>query len=302
MDRITQSAYFRQRVIRRAEKRGVEEAANHYRCSRKTVYKWMKRYDGTVESLKDRSRKPHSSPRGQTSAELKLVRRYARKYPGDLLLGYEKAKQYGYQRSYGCFKRTVEKYRAEPGKGKKRRKNQPYHRAAFPGEKVQMDVKFVPTYCIADGKKYYEYVAKDECSRWTFRYLYAEHSTYSSYDFLLRLLDAAPFMICKIQTDNGSEFTNTQAAKGSETMFERGLKVAGIAYQRIRVATPRHNGKVERQHRIDEMRFFKHMRMYGLEDGQKQLAVYQRESNNHIMTCLHMKSPNQVLAMYQGVM
>ena len=76
----------------------------------------------------------------------------------------------------------------------------------------------------------------------------------------------------------------------------------GIAYQRIRITTPRHNGKVERQHRMDELRFYKHMRMYSLEDGRRQLAAYQRESNDHIMTCLGMKSPKQVLALYQGVM
>ena len=60
--------------------------------------------------------------------------------------------------------------------------------------------------------------------------------------------------------------------------------------------------KVERQHRTDELRFYKHMRMFSLEDGRKQLAVYQRESNNHIMTCLGMRSPNQVLELYHGVM
>ena len=70
----------------------------------------------------------------------------------------------------------------------------------------------------------------------------------------------------------------------------------GIEYHRIRIATPRHNGKVERQHRIDEQRFYKQMRMFSLADGRKQLAAYQRASNDHIMTCLGMKSPNQVLA------
>lgn len=76
----------------------------------------------------------------------------------------------------------------------------------------------------------------------------------------------------------------------------------GIEYHRIQIATPRHNGKVERQHRIDEFRFYSHMRMYSLEDGQKQLAAYQRESNDHIMTCLGMMSPNQILARYLGIM
>ena len=40
-----------------------------------------------------------------------------------------------------------------------------------------------------------------------------------------------------------------------------------IIYHRIRIAIPRHNGKVERQHRIDELRFYKKMKMHSLEEG-----------------------------------
>lgn len=107
-----------------------------------------------------------------------------------------------------------------------------------------------------------------------------------------------------IQTDNGAEFTNAILVTRSrhKTLFEEALIEMGIAYHRIRMATPRHNGKVERQHRTDEQRFYKHTCMYSLADGRRQLAVYQRASNDHIMTCLGMKSPNQLLELYLGVM
>ena len=85
-------------------------------------------------------------------------------------------------------------------------------------------------------------------------------------------------------------------------MFEQALQDMGIDYKRIQIATPRHNSKVERQPRTDEARFYKHMRMYSLEDGRKKLAKYQRESNDHIMTSLNMQSPNQVLVRYLAVM
>ena len=85
-------------------------------------------------------------------------------------------------------------------------------------------------------------------------------------------------------------------------MFEDALSEMGILYHRIQIATPRHNGKMERQHRTDELRFYKNMCMYNLADGRKQLQKYQRESNDHIMTCLNMRSPNQVLAGYLNVM
>ena len=135
--------------------------------SRKTVHKWKRRYDGTVESLKNRSRAPLHSPLKQSDWEIQLVQRYAKKYPRDLLLGYEKAQKSGYARSYGCFKRTASKLRP-PEKKKRARQNKPYERAAYPGQKLQVDVKFVPSYCVVNGQKYYQFTAKDECTRWTY--------------------------------------------------------------------------------------------------------------------------------------
>lgn len=303
MDRITQEAYQRQRILKWAEKKGVTDAAIRYKVSRKTVYKWKKRYDGTLESLKDRSRAPHHVPRKQTEEEVAQVLRYAKRYAGDWLLGYEKARANGYSRSYGCFRRTASKL-VRPEKKRRPRKNKPYQRAVYPGEKVQIDVKFVPAYCVAGGGKYYQFTAKDECTRWTYREMYEEHSSLSAKDFLEKLVRKAPFPIRMVQTDNGAEFTNALLVTKAKhkTLFEEALNDMGIEYHRIRIATPRHNGKVERQHRTDELRFYKRMRMYSLEDGRKQLAVYQRQSNDHIMTCLDMKSPNQVLELYRGVM
>ena len=101
MGMVTQEAYFRQRVLNYAAKHGVTAAAIRHHVSRKTVHKWKKRYDGTVESLQDLPRTPHHFPRQQTAAELKLVQRYAKKYKGDPLLGYEKASKHGYKRSCG---------------------------------------------------------------------------------------------------------------------------------------------------------------------------------------------------------
>ena len=190
----------------------------------------------------------------------------------------------------------VQKEKAKP----KSKKHKPYERAAYPGQKVQVDVKFVPEHCCSDGKKYYQYTAKDERSCWTYRQLHEEHSTYSSFAFLKSLIAATLFPIHKIQMDNGTEFTNALITSKSKHMslFENALRQYDIEYQRIRIGTPQHNGKVERQHRIDEMRFYRNMRMHSLEDGRRQLEKYQRLSNNS----LDMKSPNQVLAMFLGIM
>lgn len=303
MDKIAQDSQYRQRMMAYSEHHGVEETANRYHVCRKTVWKWSKRWDGTAKSLEEKSRRPKSSPRKQKPWEIELVKRMRKKYGKDLLLGYQKAREKGYKRSYGCFKRTAEKEIPLKKKAPKR-KNKPYQRASYPGQKVQIDVKYVPSYCVADGRKYYQYTAKDECTRWTYREMYEEHNTYSSQQFLLSLVEHAPFMIREVQTDNGSEFTKRLMSNdpNDKTLFEQELERMGIIYHRIRPATPRHNGKVERQHRTDEMRFYRQMRMYSLEDGRRQLARYQRQSNNNIMTCLGMRSPNQVLHLYLDAM
>ena len=307
MSILSQQKYQRQRMVNYAKNHSVSDTAIRYGVSRKTVHKWIKRYDGTTNSLMDRSHRPHHSPRKHTESELRKIRRRLKKHKWtDLIRAYQElVEKDGYTRSYGGFKRVARQLKSlKPKKAKRKKKPKPYRRAEYPGQKVQIDVKYVPRYCVANGKKYYQYTAVDECTRWTFREMYEEHSTYSSRQFLEKLLQKAPFPIREIQTDNGTEFTNRLLVTKSNhlTLFEKLLVESGIKYHRIAIATPRHNGKVERQHRIDEERFYKTMRMYSLEDGRKQLAVYQRKSNDIIKTCLGMRSPNQVLEDYLAVM
>ena len=308
MNRITQEAQARQRYLEYFLKhRNATEASIRYKVSRKTLYKWLKRYDGTLQSLVERSRRPHRSPRAHTAEEVRQIRRLAKKHRWEyLILAYQEMQEkYGYTRSYGGFKRVVAKLKDVKGnKKRKRRKNKPYQRAEYPGQKVQVDVKFVPSECVVDGRKYYQFTAVDECTRWTYRQMYDEHSTYSAEKFLIELIQRCPFPIRQIQTDNGTEFTKALISNNpnDKSLFESKLEENGILYHRIRIATPRHNGKVERQHRIDQQRFYNHLRMYSLEDGRKQLAVYQEKSNEYIKHCLGLRSPNQVLQDYLAVM
>ena len=301
MEMVTQNAYHRQRMLKYFRKYGGTKTAIRYKMSRKTVYKWAARYDGTLESLKDASHRPHSHPNQHSPEELGLIVRHIRRNGRrDLLLTYQKLVERGYTRHYGSFKRVVGRLFKPPEKKKVRRKPEPYQRAAYPGQKVQIDVKYVPSHCVSNGQKYYQFTAVDECTRWAFRWMYDERSTYSAKDFLMKLVSSALFPIQEVQTDNGAEFTNALLAikAAHKSLFEQTLDDMDIAYKRIRIATPRHNGKVERQHRTDGERFYRKLRMHSLADGQAQLARYQANSNNHIKTCLNFRTPNQVLHDY----
>ena len=73
MATITQDMRFRLSLIKYAEKHGVTKAAIQYHVNRQYIYRWKNRYDGTWDSLRNRSTRPHSHPNQHTPEELKLI-------------------------------------------------------------------------------------------------------------------------------------------------------------------------------------------------------------------------------------
>jgi transposase InsO family protein len=171
-----------------------------------------------------------------------------------------------------------------------------YDGGKYPGERVQIDVKYVPKESLS-GEKLYQYTLVDEYSRWCYREIHAELSGYVSGLFLRNAAKAAPFKIHMAQTDNGQEFTNALFGQKREepTRFELALIELKIAYRRIRVGTPKHNGRVERQHGLDMQRFYKRQKFTSLEDARQKVAIYNAWSNTRIKTCLHFRSPIQII-------
>ena len=301
---IASEAKFRQRVVKYSYKYGVTKASIRFHRCRNAIYEWRAKYDGkSWKSLVDKSHRPHHHPNEHTAEEKQMILKLYPYHKDDMIMLWDALRKRGYKRSYTSLVRVVNKWVKPEIKQKQARKPKPYQRAEYPGQKVQVDVKFVPSYCVGSGQKYYQYTAVDECTRWTYREMYDEHSTYSSTDFLKKLILNCPFSIREIQTDNGTEFTRALISDdGKLSLFEKMLENCGIKYHRIRVATPRHNGKVERQHRTDEKRFYKKMKMYNLADGRQQLAKYNKKSNNIPKICLGFFTPNEMLDKYLGVM
>lgn len=304
MNSIASEAKHRQRVVRYSYKNSVIKAGIRFRLSRQAIYEWRKKWDGHWKSLIDKSHRPHSHPNQHTEEEKRLILRHYPYHKDDTIVLWDVLRKKGYKRCYYSMCRVIRKWALRIPEKRKGYKPKPYKRAEYPGQKIQIDVKYVPSYCVSNGQKYYQYTAIDECTRLVFREMYDEHSTYSSKDFLMKLVEAFPFPIREAQTDNGTEFTKALLVKDPDdkSLFERALMDMDIIYHRIRVATPRHNGKVERQHRTDEKRFYKKMRMYNLADGRKQLERYNKWSNTIPKICLNFISPDEELEKYFGVM
>ena len=303
MATITQDIHFRLSLIRYAEKHGVTKAALTYHVNRQYIYRWKNRFDGSPDSLRYRSRKPHSHPNQHTPAELKLIADMRRRNPhAGLVVFWVKLMQRGYSRSIAGLYRVLKRQgimAVKPPNPKYIPK--PYEPMQYPGQRFQIDVKFVPSACLKNTNvtrtRFFQYTAIDEYSRWRYVEAFEEHSTYSSAVFPEHLVKVFPLPIECIQTDNGTEFTNRFTShRDKPTLFESRLMQYGIRHKLIRPFTPRHNGKVERSHRKDNERFYATHSFYSFEDFATQLQRYNRRHYNHFpMRPLGWKSPATVL-------
>lgn len=98
--------------------------------------------------------------------------------------------QRGYTRRPESLFRVMRKLGLFPQREKKPAyKPKPYEQMTYPGQRVQVDVKVVPRRCIANPElRLFQYTAIDEFTRLRFLAAYPEQSTYSSADFLKKLV------------------------------------------------------------------------------------------------------------------
>ena len=303
MNSITQDILYKQSVVKYSYRNGVIKAAIKFKMHRKTIYRWREKYDGTAQSLKNKSRRPHRHPNEHTEKEIKLIKdyKYKNKDTGSVVL-WVKLRQAGYTRTITSLYRVMQRigiYNKAPSK-KKEYEPKPYEQMKYPGERVQVDVKYVPGKSLTkevkemDGR-YYQYTAIDEYTRKRVLWASKEQSTSASAEFVEILIKKFPFKIECIQTDNGFEFTNRLSLyeTNKKTMFEKKLEELGIKHKIIKPKTPRHNGKVERSHRKDQERFYYNKVFCSFEDFKNRLKYWEKVYNDFPMKPLKWLSPNE---------
>lgn len=307
MNSITQEMQFRQSLMKYYERYGVKRASRKYNKSRLYIYFWKARWDVTIESLAEHSKRPHHHPNEHTPDELKLIRDMRRRNPQlDLTELWHRLRKRGYTRRVESLYRVLKRLALLPqAPAKPTYKPKPYEQMTYPGERIQIDVKFVPLRCLTNKEqKLYQYTAIDEFTRLRFVYGYEEHSTYSSADFLERAIEwykRRGITVECVQTDNGPEFTTRfiQGLKDKPTLFQTTASKLGIRHKLIRPYTPRHNGKVERSHREDHNKFYSCHSFYSCDDLNLQLKAHLRRSNDRPMRPLGWLSPIEFLSNYR---
>lgn len=179
-------------MVKYAKRYGVSQASYRYNVSRPTIYKWMKRYDGHLGSLKDKSRRPHHHPNQHTEAELKMIQNMRRRNPNaGIVVFWVKLRQKGYTRSIsGLLKVLKASGQMAVKLPNPKYTPKPYEKMLYPGQRTQIDVKYVPKSCLAGAAAaeaaetggYFQYTFIDEYSRFRYLEAFKEHNTYSSSD------------------------------------------------------------------------------------------------------------------------
>lgn len=149
---------------------------------------------------------------------------------------------------------------------------------------IHVDIKYLPK-MPDEASRRYLFVAIDRATRWVYLRIYPDQTEHSSTDFLARLLEACPFKIEKVLTDNGTQFTDRFTSKNKEPSgnhaFDKACVSAGIEHRLIPPRHPQTNGMVERFNgRISEL--VQQTRFRSAIELETTLKHYSQAYNHHI--------------------
>lgn len=292
------------KMLRNSPRGSIHSICRKYHISRSSLWRWNKKYNGTKESLMDKSHRPLSKhPNAHSNYEIRNIRNYCKRNPNISLceLWYKLRINKEYKRNivslYRILKRLGIKYNKSDKKKIKKYIPKKYHTPTNIGEKWQIDVKYVPDYCKVDNiphdLHFYQYTCIDEASRERYIYHYTEQTPQNTVDFVLRCIKYFGYKSKIIQTDNGMEFCYFRDVKKVHPL-DKLCNELNILHKRIKPRTPRHNGKVERSHRNDQERFYNNLKFYSLEDLRLQAKSYLKRSNNIPMSVLNYQTPKEM--------
>ena len=154
----------------------VWKVLSYYHVKRSSLYRWLRRFDEFGEDgLRDRSHKPktpHPSTISPKAAyKVKCFHDQAGKHNWSSVDIWVKTVSSGFPVSYSTVLRYIKRLDGyKPYETNPKRHCKKYRTPPFPGDKWQMDVKFVPSECrspkLPGDKSYYQYTVLDAlCQR-----------------------------------------------------------------------------------------------------------------------------------------
>ena len=265
----------------------------------RTIARWSRRYEtGGADELqvKAKSGRPRKKwLRGKNAGKILALRR---KYGwGAEVLQAHAKKMYGISISLYAIRQLLKRKKlTKRVRRKKKNKHTKRVKIHVPGQHTQMDVRHLDGQ--REEKKRYVYNFVDHASKWTFKYVYDSYGPSETKDFMFRLLYVCPFLIERLQTDNGIEFTN-RFLGGAEHVLERICKAEEIRLRFIPPGEKELQGLVEGHHRIDKDEFFERIGKQSVEETNRLLAEHLAFRNDvRGFKTNGWRSPNEYLVDY----
>lgn len=229
-------------------RRTQTETARYYGVHRSTIHKWIKRAskDHRVY-INTESSRPKSHPNQLAENIVQSVIDIRKELGRCSPILHAELKQRGIEVSISSISRILKRHRLtrrkkqlKPGYGKMRRP-----KVEGLGDLVQMDTIH---YIKANGVRFFIYVMIDLYSRIGYARYSKRIGTKDTIEFIKRSKEVLSFPIKVIQTDNGSEFSESFAAE---------LERMGIGLRHSRVRKPNDNAHVERFNRTIQEECFR---------------------------------------------
>jgi len=258
------------------ETENVKEVCRKFGIHRSRFYYWKKRIDlptscgKRLTSKENRflsySRKPKTNPRSYSDEIIRLIIKIRKRTNrGSEYIWFLLRDRYGiYVSVTGIYKVLKRERLIKERKGRKKALRIYEAPKYLPGEKIQIDVKYVKLVdelALRLGRKYrwaYQYTALDVATGIKCKLIYEDHDGRASVDFLSKVRLFYPFPIKVIQTDNGFEFTWRLHPEVTKIHpFTLQCQLYGYKHYLIPPAYPRANSHVERTHRIDEEEIYR---------------------------------------------
>ena len=169
---------------------------------------------------------------------------------------------------------------------------------------VHVDLKYLPKMPDQRSRSYL-FVGIDRATRWVYMEVLPDKSAKQAEQFLKRLIAKAPFVISKVLTDNGKEFTDRFCATGKRQptgnhVFDKVCDTNDIEHRLIKPRHPQTNGMVERFNgRIAEL--VNQTRFSSIAQLTETMNQYLKIYNNYIpQRALDHKPPVEAIKKWQS--
>ena len=270
--------------------RTVGEVARDWGISRRTMHRWLSRYEGDgLEGLNNRSHRPARCPHQTSPAVEVLVLEMRRAHPywGARRIAFELARKQvepapSESAVYRCLVRAAV---IDPISRQRRRETWKRWERGAPMELWQLDL--VHGFLLADGSSAKALTGVDDHSRYCVSArLMARERTQSVCDGFNSAMQTYGVPL-QVLTDNGKVFTGRFTQPPVEVLFDRICRENGVDHILTEPRSPTTTGKIERFHRTLRIEFNTRQVFRNLKTAQEALDEW--------VSYYNMQRPHQAL-------